>query len=402
MAVAALFKRNENKYFITFVQFFNGIGGYSADGKEYIINTTANQVTPAPWVNVLANPNFGTVISESGQSYTWVDNAHSLRLTPWNNDTVGDLRGEAYYLRDEESGRFWSPSPLPARGISPYITRHGFGYSIFEHSEDGIRSEMKTFVDIKDPIKFVVIKLHNFSNRARRISITGYVEWVLGDLRAKTLRHTITELDISSGAILARNAYDSSFAGRVAFFDVDEPSKTITGDRSEFIGRNGTMANPDAMSRSRLSGKMGAALDPCGAIQVTIELAEDQEKEIVFRLGAGHSLEDALGINKRFEGISSAQAAFTRVNEYWIKTLGSLQVYTPDNALNILANGWLNYQTLACRVWARSGFYQSGGAYGFRDQLQDVMSLVHAQPELLKDQLLLCASRQFKEGDVQH
>ena len=384
------------------LQFFNGIGGYSQDGKEYVINTTPKQVTPAPWVNVIANPGFGTVVSENGQSYTWIENAHSLRLTPWNNDTVGDLKGEAFYLRDEESGRFWSPSPLPARGLSQYVTRHGFGYSIFEHSEDGIRSEMKVYVDILDPIKIVVIKIHNSSNRSRKISATGYVEWVLGDLRAKTLMHTITEIDIRSGAITARNAYNSGFANKVAFFDVNETNKTITTDRSEFIGRNGTLANPDAMSRSRLSGKTGAALDPCAAIQVVIDLAEDQEREIIFRLGAGASLEDALNINKRFEGSNAANLAFAKVTDYWNKTLGAVQIQTPDRALNLITNGWLNYQTLACRVWARSGFYQSGGAYGFRDQLQDVMSLVHNDPSFLKEQLLLCASRQFKEGDVQH
>ena len=384
------------------LQFFNGIGGYSQDGKEYVINTTPTQVTPAPWVNVIANPGFGTVVSENGQSYTWIENAHSLRLTPWNNDTVGDLKGEAFYLRDEESGRFWSPSPLPARGLSQYVTRHGFGYSIFEHSEDGIRSEMKVYVDILDPIKIVVIKIHNSSNRARKISATGYVEWVLGDLRAKTLMHTITEIDIRSGAITARNAYNSGFANKVAFFDVNETNKTLTTDRSEFIGRNGTLANPDAMSRSRLSGKTGAALDPCAAIQVVIDLAEDQEREIIFRLGAGASLEDALNINKRFEGSNAANLAFAKVTDYWNKTLGAVQIQTPDRALNLITNGWLNYQTLACRVWARSGFYQSGGAYGFRDQLQDVMSLVHNDPSFLKEQLLLCASRQFKEGDVQH
>ena len=384
------------------LQFFNGIGGFSEDGKEYVITTSATQATPAPWVNIIANPGFGTVISEGGQSYTWIENAHAIRLTPWNNDTIGDLKGEAFYLRDEESGRYWSPSPLPCRGTSPYISRHGFGYSIFEHSEDGIGSEMKVFVDVESPIKFVVIKMRNNSSRSRRISATGYVEWVLGDLRAKSLMHTVTEVDVRSGAILARNAYSSGFGGKVAFFDVEESSRTITTDRTEFIGRNGTMANPDAMIRSRLSGKTGAALDPCAAIQVMFDLAEGQEKEVVFKLGAAASTEDVFHLNKRFEGSAAVQAAFVKMNAYWLKTLGAVQIDTPDKALNIITNGWLNYQTLACRVWGRSGFYQSGGAFGFRDQLQDVLSLVHTEPDTLKTQLLLCASRQFVEGDVQH
>jgi cyclic beta-1,2-glucan synthetase len=384
------------------LQFFNGTGGFSADGKEYVITTTPARSTPAPWVNILANPNFGTVISESGQSYTWTENAHELRLTPWNNDPVGDLKGEVFYLRDEESGKFWSPSPLPCRGKSPYITRHGFGYSIFEHSEDGIDSEMCVYVDIEAPVKFIVIKIHNNSGRLRRISATGYIEWVLGDLRSKSLMHTITQIDTQSGAIMARNAYNTEFGSRVAFFDVDDINKTHTTDRSEFIGRNGTLNNPDAMNRAKLSGKTGAALDPCAAIQVVFDIAEDEQREIIFRLGAGKNLEDAVNIIQAFEGSNAAQNALKRVNIFWQNTLGAVQIETPDKAINILTNGWLNYQTLACRIWARSGFYQSGGAFGFRDQLQDVLSLVHTKPAIVKEQILLCASRQFREGDVQH
>lgn len=387
---------------VTNLQFFNGIGGFSPDGKEYVITTTPSKATPAPWVNVLANPGFGTVISESGQAYTWIENAHELRLTPWNNDPIGDLKGEAFYLRDEESGKYWSPSPMPVRGQSPYITRHGFGYSIFEHSEDGIESNMQVYVDIEAPVKFIVIKLRNNSSRARRLSATGYVEWVLGDLRAKMLMHTITEVDVQSGAILARNAYNTEFGGKVAFFDVDDINKTHTTDRAEFIGRNGTIHSPDALNRAKLSGKTGAALDPCAAIQVVFDIAEEEEREIIFRLGAGKNQEDAANIIRRFEGAAAARNALDRVHTFWEKTLGAVQVDTPDRAVNILTNGWLNYQTLACRIWARSGFYQSGGAFGFRDQLQDTLSLLYTKPELVKQQILLCASRQFKEGDVQH
>jgi cyclic beta-1,2-glucan synthetase len=384
------------------LQFYNGYGGFSKDGKEYVITTTAEKSTPAPWINVLANPNFGSIISESGQSYTWIDNAHEFRLTPWNNDPVTDLKGEAFYLRDEESGRFWSPSPLPSRGKAFYTTRHGFGYSIFEHSEDGIDSSMCVYTHISEPVKFIVIKLRNNSSRPRRISATGYVEWVLGDIRSKSLMHIITELDVRTGAILAHNAYNTELNGRIGFFDVDDPNKSITTDRTEFIGRNGTMANPEAMNRAKLSGKKGAALDPCAAIQVAFELAEEEEKEIVFRLGAGKDANDVLTTIRQFEGSAAAKKALDEVQQYWEKALGAVTIETPDAALNILANGWLTYQTLSCRLWARSGFYQSGGAFGYRDQLQDVMSLFHSQPALAKEQILLCASRQFKEGDVQH
>ena len=384
------------------LQFFNGTCGFSKEGKEYVILTTPDQRTPAPWVNILGNAGFGTVISESGQSYSWVENAHEIRLTPWNNDPISDLKGEAFYLRDEESGRFWSPSPLPSRGKPAYITRHGFGYSIFEHREDGIESSMTVFIDVDAPVKFIVLKIRNNSGRPRRMSATGYVEWVLGDLRAKTLMHTITETDKRSGAILARNYYSTEFEHRVAFFDVDDTGRTFTGDRSEFIGRNGTLANPDAMGRTRLSGKTGAGMDPCAALQVMFDLGEEEEKEITFRLGAGKNISDTLVIIQQYEGIIAAKDALKRVHRFWEATLGSIKIETPDAATNILSNGWLTYQTLACRIWARSGFYQSGGAFGFRDQLQDVLSLLHSKPALVRQQIILCASRQFKEGDVQH
>jgi cellobiose phosphorylase len=384
------------------LQFFNGLGGFTADGKEYVITTKEDNKTPAPWINVLANPRFGSIISESGQSYTWVENAHEIRLTPWNNDPITDLTGEAFYLKDEESGKFWSPAPLPCRSSSPYISRHGFGYSVFEHSEDGIFSEMTVFTDIEQPVKFIILKLRNHSGRQRRVTATGYVEWVLGDLRAKNLKHTITELEEGSGAILARNAYSTEFANRVAFFDANGTNKSITTDRTEFLGRNGTLNNPDGLNRARLSGKTGAALDPCAVIQISLNLEEDVEQEVIFRIGAGENIQHAVSVIQSSDSPDAAHQALQRVHEYWERTLGTVQIKTPDPALNMLTNGWLNYQTLASRIWARSGFYQSGGAFGFRDQLQDVLSLMHSQPQLVRSQILLCASRQFREGDVQH
>ena len=382
----------------------NGLGGFTSDGHEYVITTTAEQVTPAPWVNVLANPYFGTVISENGLSYTWSENAHEFRLTPWHNDPVSDASGEAFYLRDEESGHFWSPTPLPCRGVNAYVSRHGFGYSVFEHNEGGIVSELWVYVALDAAVKFSVLKVRNASGRPRRLSATGYVEWVLGDLPAKSTMHVTTEVDSNSGALFARNPYNPEFADRIAFFDVDDTSCTITCDRAEFIGRNGSLRNPAAMTRTRLSGKVGAALDPCAAIQVSFDLADGKEREIVFRLGqAGrHGNDEARKLVQRFRGSAIAHAELEAIWQYWNRTLGAVQVETPDASLNVLANGWLVYQTLACRLWARSGYYQSGGAFGFRDQLQDVMALIHAEPQRVRAQLLLSAAHQFVEGDVQH
>ncbi len=380
----------------------NGLGGFTADGREYVITTTREQATPAPWVNVLANPHFGCVISESGAAYTWHENAHEFRLTPWHNDSVGDSSGEAYYLRDEESGHYWSPSALPCPGTGSYVCRHGFGYSVFEHTEEGIVSELTVYVALDQPVKFAVLKLRNASGRPRRLSATGYVEWVLGDLRPKSSMHVVTEIDPNSGALLARNAYNPEFGGQVAFFDVDDVTRTISGNRGEFIGRNGTLRDPAALARARLSGKVGAAMDPCAAIQIPFELAVGASREIIFRLGVGRGTDGASRLVQQLRKSGTARAALDAVRQYWKTTLGAVQIDTPDPSLNILCNGWLVYQTMASRLWGRSGHYQSGGAFGFRDQLQDVMALIHADPLLVRKHLLLCASRQFLEGDVQH
>jgi cyclic beta-1,2-glucan synthetase len=369
------------------LDFFNGTGGFARDGREYVITGS----TPVPWANVLANPRFGSVISESGPGYTWSENAHEFRLTPWSNDAVGGAGGEAFYLRDEDNGHFWSPTPLPCGGAAPYVTRHGFGYSVFEHTEGGIASSLRVYVDLHAPVKFSVLKIANRSGRPRRLSATGYVEWVLGDLRPKTAMHVVTEVHPVSGALHARNAYNTEFAGRTAFFSVDDATRRVSADRSEFLGRNGTPANPAAMRREHLSNKVGAGLDPCGALQVVFDLADGQEREIVFTLGIAGTAPPR-----------KPDIALQEVEQYWERTLGAVQVETPDRSFDLLVNGWLVYQTLACRLWARSGHYQSGGAFGFRDQLQDVMALLHAEPRLAREHLLRCAANQFRDGDVQH
>ena len=403
------------------LQFDNGLGGFSQDGREYVVRLLPGGNTPAPWSNVLANARFGTVVSESGSGYTWAENAHEFRLTPWHNDPVGDPAGEAFYVRDEDTGQFWSPSPLPRRGDGEYRTRHGFGYTVYEHVQDGIATELWVYVAQEDAVKFSVIKLRNLSGRRRRLSVTGYVEWVLGDLRARSQMHVVTERDIESGVMTARNAFNSEFGGRVAFFDADTDADadahgmdagagdaarwgegSVTGDREEFLGRNGRLAAPAALRRVSLSGRCGAGLDPCSAIQRTLDLADGETTQIVFRLGMGQDAADAQGLARRHRGSDAARRELDAVQAYWARTLGAVQVRTPEPALDLLANGWLLYQTIACRYHARSGYYQSGGAYGFRDQLQDTMAMLHAEPGLAREHLLRSAAHQFSQGDVQH
>lgn len=383
--------------------FFNGTGGFTQNGKEYKIITDKNKTTPLPWVNVIANPQFGSVVSESGSAYTWAINAHEYRITPWSNDPVIDPGGEAFYLRDEDTGNFWCPAPYPKKGNGPYITTHGFGYSIFEHWEDEIRSEMTVFVDKEHPVKFVVLKLKNESGRKRKLSAMGFLEIILGDVRSKTNLHVFSEQDKNTGALLLRNRYNQAFAERVSYFKVEGGYNfSYTADRSEFIGRNRDLGNPQALYRTKLSGRTGAAMDPCAALHVKFDLLSGGEKEIIFQIGNEKNATAANALLQQFTTRDAVLQSLQNVKEYWQKVIDVVQVATPDTALNFLANGWLTYQTMACRMFARSGFYQSGGAFGFRDQLQDVLALLHTRPDMAREQILLSASRQFIEGDVQH
>lgn len=382
------------------LRFFNGFGGFSSDGREYVIFPTAHdtatrRATPAPWINVIANPTFGCLVSETGAGYTWQGNSQTNRLTPWSNDPVSDPPGEALFLRDEASGAFWR---VPSRAEC----RHGQGYTLFRQHQQGIAAELCIFVAADAPVKVLRLRVRNDSPRSRNLSATFFAEWVLGTLRSANAMHVVTEVDEASGLLCARNAYNPDFPTQVAFVDVNRRPRTWTADRTEFLGRNGSIAAPAALTRVRLSGRVGAALDPCAAVQTAFEVPSNSDREVVFILGQAASVEEARSLAQRFREPAEVQAAFTAVTRPWNELLESIQVKTPDPGFDLLLNRWLLYQVLGCRVWARSAFYQSGGAFGFRDQLQDVMALVYGAPGETRAQILRAASRQFKEGDVQH
>ncbi len=385
------------------LELFNGLGGFATEGREYVTMIDEGQWTPAPWINVIANPVFGFQVSESGSGYTWSINSRENQLTPWSNDPVSDPPGEAIYVRDEESGEVWGPTALPIREAGrPYMASHGQGYSRFEHVSHGISLELLQFVPIEDPIKVSRLTIRNGSGRARRLSVTAYVEWVLGASRSSSAPFIVTEIDPETRAMLARNPWSSDFGGRVAFADLDGAQSAWTGDRTEFLGRNGALEHPAALAREgRLSGRVGAGLDPCGALQTIVELRAGERAEVVFFLGDAATREEAKGLIARYRA-ADLDRTLKAVAERWDDVLGAVQVKTPDRSMDLLLNRWLLYQTLACRVWSRSAFYQAGGAYGFRDQLQDVMALSAAAPAVAREHLLRAAARQFVEGDVQH
>jgi cyclic beta-1,2-glucan synthetase len=396
--------------------FDNGLGGFCPDGREYVLLLSEGDgagktrpmpgpipfaLPPAPWINVIANPECGFLVSETGAGYTWAGNSQANRLTPWSNDPVSDPPGEVVYLRDEATGEFWTPAPLPL-GSSPISVRHGQGYTLFSQHSHDLEQELLLFVPREEPVKFTCLKVRNTGTQPRRLSATFYAEWVLGTIRDRAPLQVVPWLDSEGGTLLARNSFTVDFAYRVAFADVNVRPRTVTADRTEFLGRNGSVAAPAALGRVELSGTVQPAADPCAALMVKFELDPGEEREIVFFLGEAGHLEEVRLLLRRYREPGQVQKALEEVRSQWDQVLGAVQVRTPNRALDLLVNRWLLYQVLSCRLWGRSAFYQSGGAYGFRDQLQDVMALVHGAPDQVRAQIVRAAGRQFLEGDVQH
>ncbi len=386
--------------------YFNGLGGFTPGGREYAIYLGPEDHTPAPWINVIANPEFGTLVTESGSGFSWFGNSQSNRLTPWSNDPVSNPVSEIVYIRDEDTGLFWTLTPLPIREMDAYRIRHGQGYTLFEHNSHAIEQELLVFVPLDEgdgaPLRIQRVRMRNSSSRHRRLTVTSYVDWVLGTDREDTQLQISTNWDAESQSLLARNPYHPHVGSRVAFASCSLDPSSFTADRTEFLGRNGSPAAPAALERRYLSGRSGAGLDPCAALQVTVEIEPGQETEVIFLLGQAERTAQARELAHRYRDSAHVEQAFQATRDYWDQVLETIQVETPILATNFLLNRWLLYQTLSCRVWARSAFYQSGGAFGFRDQLQDVMSLVYASPRIARAQILRAAAHQFVEGDVQH
>lgn len=386
--------------------YFNGFGGFTGDGREYAIYLGPNAVTPLPWVNVMANPAFGALVSESGSGCCWYGNSQSNRLTPWNNDPVSDPASEAIYIRDEDSGVFWSPTPLPIRELDAYRARHGQGYTEFEHNSHALEQTLLTFVPVQtdksDPVRVQRLRVKNRSSQRRRLSVTAYSELVLGGDREATQMHIVSSWDDAAKALLVRNRYHLDYGGRVAFAALSPDAGSYSGDRNSFLGRNGAMDAPAALRRESLSNNAGPGLDPCAALQTKFELGPGEEKTVIYVLGQADDIEHARRLIQPYRNPENAEQAIQGTRGWWDNLLSTIQVKTPVLSVDFMLNRWLLYQALSCRIWGRSALYQSSGAYGFRDQLQDSLALVYSAPPIARELILRAASRQFTDGDVQH
>jgi cyclic beta-1,2-glucan synthetase len=380
----------------------NGYGGFTEPGEEYRIRLDRKETTPAPWINVISNPEFGFQISESGSGMTWSINSHENRLTPFFNDPVTDPADCVLYLRDEESGNFWSVTPRPVPGNGKYEVTHGNGYTIFQNGSFGLEQTLTAFVPIQGPVKILKLHIRNHTRRTREISATFYAEMILGNDRSRTAHHLTSSVEGRTGALLIRNPYNSEFGGRVAFLWINDINRTLTGDRTEFLGACGSLEDPAALHRNHLSGRTGPGFDPCAAIQSKIHLRPYSDHTFLILMGQAADTHEVRTLLNQYGKYPSVEKAFVQVEQFWEDTLDTIRVKTPDPTFDLLMNRWLLYQAISCRFWARSALYQSGGAYGFRDQLQDAMAFVYSHPEYTKKHLLKAASRQFIEGDVQH
>ncbi len=378
----------------------NGLGGYSVDGSEYIIRLEQDQCTPAPWVNILANPTFGCIVSEAGSGYVWADNSHENRLTPWSNDAVCDSPGEAIYLQDTDAATLWSPTPMPIREREPYNIRHGFGYTVFEHNSHGLHQTLTQFVAMDAQVKLGILQVHNRSARRRQLAVTYYVQPVLGVNAQETALYVATGID-GSGAMILENHYNENWAGKVCMVYAALENRSFTGERAGFFGR-GDMSYPDALMHPTLAGEVGVAFDPCAAIRGTLTLEPDESREIVFLLGVADAGIATEALIARLGTPEGAKAALSEVIRFWKAKVGVVKVQVPSTAMKQMLNGWLQYQVIACRLWARTSIYQSGGAFGFRDQLQDCLAITALWPEAARKQILLHARHQFVQGDVLH
>lgn len=382
-------------------EYFNGFGRFTDDGKEYEIILSGELRPPTPWINVIASKKFGFTISESGAGLTWSINSRENKITPWSNDPVSDTTSEAIYIRDESTEKVITPTSMGRRDKGDYIVRHGYGYTKFFHREDEIQQKLIVTTPGDDAVKLWNLTLKNTSDYVKHLSLYYYVEWVFGFNRELTNPYIITAYESEGEYLFAKSIYNYYFRNHYGYIFSSENIEEYTGDRREFLGRKGSVQSPGGIFKP-LSNNTGEAFDSCGVIKISVMLKPGESKEMIFGLGQSTDFEEIGKIVRKYRDITRFNEELERTRKYWEQTLGKIQVRTSDRAMDIMVNGWLIYQTISCRINARAAFYQCGGAYGFRDQLQDVLAIMNSNPKTVKSQILTSCSRQFEEGDVQH
>ncbi|WP_158206815.1 GH36-type glycosyl hydrolase domain-containing protein [Pseudoduganella flava] len=389
---------------------FNGYGGFNDAGDEYVIRLDFDKARhrlrrpPLAWSNAISNERFGCIVSDSGAGYTWSRNSRVHRLTPWFNDPIADPHGEALYVRDEDTGAYWSPLPGPVPAAADYEAAHGFGYTRFDHVSHGLRQQTLVFVPRTDPVKIVQVTITNIGPAPRRLALFSMQQLVLGGT-ADSARYVVTEYDAAFDTLLATNAEAGAFADGITFAAAAAPGAQVThfsADRAALIGRHGNPIRPAALATPALDHATGAGLDPCAAFQAVYDVPPGATITCAFLLGEAQARDTALALVRRYRDPAAVTAALDEVVAFWRATVGAVRVETPVPAIDLMMNGWLTYQNLSCRIWGRSAFYQSGGAFGFRDQLQDASAMLYARPDLTRQQIRLHAAHQFEEGDVLH
>ncbi len=381
--------------------YFNGYGGFSEDGREYIIRLTEGLNTPLPWTNVISNRKFGFTITEWGTGSAWADNSRENKLTPWYNDPIADIPGEIIYIRDDETGEIWSMTPNPIRGENDYIITHGLGYSKFSQQSHGLKQDLTLLTPMEDRIKINLIELENGAvDKERKLTLFYYIRPVLGVTDEKT--ENLLETNMEEDIFTVKNSTNTEFKNSTIFVGTSEKIRSYTGDRIEFIGHIPDYEKPDGVKRERLSNTVGLGYNPCAVIEIGVDIPAKEKKEIVFLFGEAKDLQEGYSLINKYRDIDLSKNALNEVKEFWNRALAKVRVKTPDNTMNYLMNSWLMYQNIACRVWGRAGFYQVGGAFGARDQMQDVTNALYHMPEEAKKQIIRNCKHQYVEGDIQH
>ena len=383
------------------VKYYNEYGAFSEDGKEYIIRTNNDNKVPTTWSHIMANEKFGTVVTESNGGYTWYKNSRLNRVTSWNNSSSVNIPSEAIYLKDLDNGRIWSPTAMPKPDDKNYNAIFGFGYAKYIHSSDDILQELEVFVPQDESVKINILTLKNNAPKKKKVKIVYYLKPVLGEDEIKSDGYIKLQYEENANVLIAKNLYKTEEFENIVYVSSSEKIKSFTGNKKSFLGKGG-ITNPSGLHRMALDNDNGLGKKTCMAIELEVEIESFSDKKISIVMGADDNIVNAKDIAYKYSKVQNCNMELSKTKNKWNELLGRVQINTPYESLNIMLNGWTMYQTIVSRLLGRSGFYQSGGAFGFRDQLQDAFATKYIDTQILYNQIIKHSKHQFIEGDVEH